>query len=255
MIYEMNQYEKLKELFGDWQETLIWSCFQNVMGCMFANDKNEPTAAMAMLGDFCFLAGEPDEELILYKPEYCKKEFIIMIPQNDAWARSIETCYKEKAKAVVRYAFKKEPSIFDENVLQSFVAALPNDYTLRAMDEELFYRCKEMEWCRDWVSQYPDYQTYQRYGIGAIILNGREILSGASSYSSYLGGIEIQVDTREDYRRKGFAQICSAKLILECLKRGWYPSWDAQNKWSANLAKKLGYHYSHTYFAYEIIGY
>lgn len=37
--------------------------------------------------------------------------------------------------------------------------------------------------------------------------------------------------------------------------RNLYPSWDAQNKWSLDLAEKLRYHYSHTYDAYEIWGY
>ena len=78
------------------------------------------------------------------------------------------------------------------------------------------------------------------------------MVSGASSYSGYCGGIEIEVDTREDYRRRGLAFICGAKLILDCLEREWYPSWDAQNPWSAALAKKLGYRFSHTYAAYEI---
>ena len=82
-----------------------------------------------------------------------------------------------------------------------------------------------------------------------------ELVSGASSYSRYEGGIEIEIDTNEKYRRKGLAYICGAKLILECLKRNLYPSWDAQNKWSLALAEKLGYHYSHTYNAYEIWGY
>ena len=65
-----------------------------------------------------------------------------------------------------------------------------------------------------------------------------------------MGGIEIE--TREDYRRKGLAYICGAKLILECLKREWYPSWDAQNKWSVSLAEKLGYHFAYEYTAYEV---
>lgn len=77
-------------------------------------------------------------------------------------------------------------------------------------------------------------------------------MSGASSYSRYQEGIEIEIDTREDYRRKGFASVCGAKLILECLKRNLYPSWDAQNKASVSLAEKLGYHYSHIYTAIEI---
>ena len=47
------------------------------------------------------------------------------------------------------------------------------------------------------------------------------------------------------------AYICGAKLILECLDRGWYPSWDAQNLWSVALAQKLGYRFDHEYVVYE----
>ena len=76
--------------------------------------------------------------------------------------------------------------------------------------------------------------------------------AGASSFSTYSGGIEIEVDTRQDHRRKGLATACAARLILACLDRGWYPSWDAQNVWSVGLAEKLGYRFSHTYTAFEI---
>jgi len=76
----------------------------------------------------------------------------------------------------------------------------------------------------------------------------------ASSYSSYKGGIEIQIDTREDCRRKGLATVCGARLILECLSRDLYPSWDAQNQWSVSLAGKLGYRFDHAYIAYEVSG-
>lgn len=93
---------------------------------------------------------------------------------------------------------------------------------------------------------------YQKYGLGAVILKDGETVSGASSYSGYRDGIEIEIDTKEAYRRKGLAYICGAKLILECLERGLYPSWDAQNKWSVALAEKLGYHFDYEYPAYEI---
>lgn len=78
---------------------------------------------------------------------------------------------------------------------------------------------------------------------------------GASSYSAYLGGIEIEIDTKKEYRRKGLASVCGARLILECISRDLYPSWDAQNLWSAALAEKLGYHFGYEYDAYEIYGY
>ena len=88
--------------------------------------------------------------------------------------------------------------------------------------------------------------------MGVVILKDGEPVSGASSYSSYNDGIEIEIDTKEEYRRQGLAYICAAALIVECLKRGKYPSWDAQNLWSVALAEKLGYHFDKEYTAYEV---
>ncbi|HBA50632.1 MAG TPA: GNAT family N-acetyltransferase [Lachnospiraceae bacterium] len=256
MIYEIKPGEKAAPLFGSWEETLIWSCLQGVMGHIYGNSTGMPASAMALLGDFCFLTGKPDKELIMYKPEKCIQDFVIMVPQDEAWGALIEECYREKAKKVLRYAIKKEPEAFDGKEasarLQAIVDSLPEGYELKMMDEPMFRRCREISWCRDWVAQYEDYDMYRRYGLGAIILKEGEPVSGASSYSGYLGGIEIEIDTREDYRRKGLAAVCGAKLILECRKKGWYPSWDAQNLWSVALAEKLGYHFSHAYTAYEI---
>ena len=62
------------------------------------------------------------------------------------------------------------------------------------------------------------------------------------------------MDTREQDRRKHLATACSAALILECLDRGLYPSWDAHNLNSVHLAEKLGYEFSHEYAAYEVSG-
>lgn len=139
--------------------------------------------------------------------------------------------------------------------LERAVSALPSQYTLSMIDERLYHLCKTETWSSDLVSQFSDYEQYRQLGIGAVIYKDNLIISGASSYSRYRDGIEIEIDTKEEYRRKGLAYICAAKLILECLKHNLYPSWDAHNLASISLAQKLGYRYSHTYTAVEIWGY
>lgn len=244
----------VEEIFVEWNETIIWSCLQGVMGEIYTNQPDND-AAMAILGDFAFVAGKPSEKLVRFKPESCERNFIIMVPQNDEWADLIEKCYGEKAKKVSRYAIKKEKDVFDKEKLCQAIAQLPEGYEMRLLGKDEYRLCRENAWANDLVSQYKDYDTYKELGIGVVVLKDGELVAGASSYSRYNEGIEIEIDTREDHRRKGLAYACGAKLILECQERNLYPSWDAQNLWSVGLAEKLGYHYSHTYTAYEIMEY
>lgn len=255
MIYEIKDTRIASTLFGRWEETLIWSCLQGIMGKIYGDDPENPASVKAVIGDFTFFAGETDPELISYKPPGCTQNFMIMVPQNKLWETAITQLYGPKSKVVSRYALKKEPLVFNQKSLEDVVASLPEQYRLSMIDERLYSLCKREAWSADLVAQFPTYPQYKKLGIGAVILEGSHIVSGASSYSRYREGIEIEIDTREDHRRKGLAYICGAKLILECLKRNLYPSWDAQNKGSLALAQKLGYHYSHTYTAIEIWDY
>ena len=252
MIVKLENTGPAEAFFAGWQETLIWSCLQGVMGQIYGDHPESPSAVMAVLGDFSFLAGEPKEELALYRPEECREKFRILVPQTKAWAELIRQVYGEQAKEVIRYAFRKDQDVFDQEKLRCMTEMKLPDCSIQMLDEELYHWCKGQEWCRDWVSQYPDYASYRKYGLGVVITKDGVPVSGASSYSSYRGGIEIEIDTKEEYRRQGLARVCGARLILECLERGLYPSWDAQNPWSANLAQQLGYEMEGPYPAYEI---
>lgn len=246
--------EKIESLFCGWQETIIWSCLQSVMGNVHVDKEENPQSAMAVLGDFCFLAGKPDCTMFKKLPEYKKQGFIILVPQDEMWAELIEAYYGSRAKQVIRYAFKKDGDVFDRDRLLNLSRSLPEEYSLQMINRELFDQCKRESWSRDLVSQFSDYETYRKLGIGVAVLKDGKLAAGASSYSRYQDGIEIEIDTKEEHRRKGLASACGARLILECLERDLYPSWDAHNPVSATLAEKLGYHFSHTYPAYEVFG-
>lgn len=254
-IIEIEDKSILQPLFAGWEETLIWSCLQNVMGRAFADRQKNPRSAQLVIGDFCFFSGVPDPELITNKPSGRKSDFIIMVPENEAWAQAIEKVWKSSASRRSRYAIKKEPDVFDRELLNRAAESLSPPFILRMFDEGIYRQVMENAWSRDLCSQFADYEDYRKRGIGtAVLLNG-EVVAGASSYTVYHGGIEIEIDTKKEYRRKGLAYSCGAKLILECLDRGLYPSWDAQNPGSAALAEKLGYHRDREYPVYEITGY
>lgn len=246
MICELKDTSKVISIFDGWEETLIWSCLQNVMGKVFVTDSETPESAMAFVGCFAFLAGVPDKDLVLGKPE----GFVIMVPQNDAWSSLIEECYPD-AKKRTRYAIKKDTE-FDVSFLEKTVSGLPDGYELRKIDSHLYDLCQKDPVTNDFVSAFGSKEKYLELGRGMLILKDGKIVSGASSYTRYKEGIEIEVDTVPEERRKGLAMIACAALILNCLNEGLYPSWDAQNMNSVHMAEKLGYEFSHEYTAYEV---
>ena len=246
MVYELEDTSKVEVLFDGWQESLIWSCLQKVMGKVYVTDLEEPKSAFAFVGCFGFLAGVPDEELVKNKP----LGFVILTPQNDGWAKLIEAVYPD-AKRVTRYAIKKDTR-FDIDALKKNLELLPEGYELKNIDEKIYDMCLENPVTADFVSAFGPKENYLKNGRGVVILKDGAIVSGASSYTRYKEGIEIEVDTKESERKKSLALISCSALILRCLGEGLYPSWDAHNMISVHLAEKLGYEFDHEYYAYEV---
>jgi GNAT superfamily N-acetyltransferase len=253
MVCRLTDPSAAAPLFEGWEETLIWSCLQGVMGGIYADSPENPTSAAAIINDFTFFAGVPNDELIRFKSDGSAQTYMLMVPQTEAWSERIESC--RAAKRISRYAIKKEPDVFDREKLRKIAENLPEGCRLRPIDEEIYRYARETGWCRDWVGAYPDYETYRRLGFGFVLEKDGEIVAGVSSYTVYREGVEIEIDTHADHRRKGYASVCAARMILEALDRGLYPSWDAANLWSVGLAEKLGYHFDHEYTTYEIYNY
>ena len=63
MVYELQDTAKVEALFAGWQETLIYSCLQKVMGRIWVTDRENPRSAFAFVGCFGFFAGLPDRVL------------------------------------------------------------------------------------------------------------------------------------------------------------------------------------------------
>lgn len=223
---------------------MIWSCLQGVMGRAVWNESR--TAAAIISGDFGFLAGKPDEGVLRRVPGP------LLVPRSGDWFPLIERVYGGRAVREVRYAILKEPDIFDRAKLSRIAASLPEGYEMRRISEELVPVLLAEEWSKDFCSAFDSPADCCRRGVGYVALWDGVPVAGAGSYCVYCGGIEIEIDTREDHRRRGLAAACGARLILECLERGLYPSWDAHDLRSVALAEKLGYHRGQPYPVYWI---
>ena len=232
MIHKLDTPCLAAPLFGGWAEGMVWACLQGRMGTVLANDTR--SSAAAVLGDFAFFAGAPDRELL------DAVSVPLLVPQNDAWAAVIAAYFGRAVQPIIRYATRKD-TVFDRKRLETFARSLPNSYTIRKIDRNLYDLCSRIPWSRDLVSQYPTWEAYQAQGLGFAVLRNGAPVAGASSYASFDGGIEIEIDTCPAERRRGLARACGAALILDCLDRGLYPSWDAHDTVSLALAEQLGY--------------
>ena len=247
-IHKLQEPQRAKPLFGDWQETVIWSATDGIMGDVYANDAL--TAACAVLGDFAFIASpKTDEDALQALLHYLKRETdhdLILVAQDEAL---FALCKKLLGNVQTgwRYGFRKD-NTFEPEKLRGFVAELPEGYVLSGMTPEIWAQAAEKKgWMKDFIWNFPDLDTFQAMALGVFALKDGEVVCGASSYSAFNGGIEVEIATDEQHRRKHLARCCAAQLILNCLERGMYASWDAANLISASLAQQLGYRFSHAY--------
>ena len=245
MIFELNDTSKVEKLFANQVDSMVTSCLQKMMDSkIYVTDLENPKSAMTHLAEFAFFAGEPDRELASFKP----RGVVGMMPCSEAWAKLIEECQPDADK-VTRYAIKKDTK-FNRANLERLVAALPEGYEIRRIDGDLYDKCMEIDDFEDGVCHFGSKEAYLKQGRGFVALKDGEPVSMASSYTVYREGIEIEVDTLDEERRKGLASAVCAALILSCLDDGLYPSWDAANMNSVHLAEKLGYEFSHEYPCY-----
>lgn len=226
-------------LFAGWPETMLLSCLQGHMGTLTVNRSG--TAASIAIGDFCFFAGVPDASLVRAAAPP------ILVPRTEDWAPLI--CALWPVRPHTRYATEKDPAHLSPARLAA-LSAPPPGVTLSPIDAGLYDRLSLQRWSRDLRGLFDSGEDFCRRGLGVVALHRGAIVSGASSYAVYDGGMELQVDTAPEYRRRGLAAVCAARLILTCLERGLYPSWDAHTRASLSLAEKLGYRPAAPYTVY-----
>lgn len=255
----------LRPLFAWSDDTAVTSCLEGRNSSKaWADDPETPTAAVVQLGGFrkgsgafSFIAGNVDspcaKELIMAWPNDFEGEGTILVPENEKWAALIREVLGERYNEEVRFATSKTVNHFDKDKLARFAGIVPDGYEIKFIDRELFAFAENCSWAVESVGNFKNFDEFESdNALGVAALHNGEIVCVTSSYSAYSTGIEIEIDTREDHRRKGLARACAARLILACLERGLYPSWDAATEISLSIAESLGYVFDRKYVAHWI---
>lgn len=195
--------------------------------------------AVIAVGDFLICGGEPGREgrealetALLSQP----RDWLIYAP--GPWLDGLNR--RGGFQPVKRRGFQPlQPGCRRESPCAK---ALPSGYTIGIMDAADARECLEAAWSRDFVREHGTAEKFVERGLGVLIRDGDgRPAAGASAYVSWPGGLEVQLQTREDLQRQGLGLAAAARLLEAARERRLTVAWDAANGVSAHMAEKLGF--------------
>ncbi|MGN1114246.1 MAG: GNAT family N-acetyltransferase [Oscillospiraceae bacterium] len=247
--------EKLKPLFEFAAEDLtIPSILAGKCGNAYCDNMDNPRSAVLAIDDYYYLAGETTIIDSLLKLVGNNDKAIFVPDNEDTWYKALSRCGKKLIKCERKRTVI--PKKFDTKALEEIKEKEKNfpEIELMPIDENLYDEALKEKWSVPLVGNFKNYNDFKDNGFGFILSKEGRIIAGTSIFSYLNDDVDIEVTTREGYRGQGLAQITSAAFILECLKRGVVPHWDARNDASLAIAKHMGFEYEKSYMSFEFEG-
>ena len=250
---EKNERDSIAALFQGIDDSMVIACLQGYMGEAYADRLPNPRLAVIISGEYCFFGGSADTEEAKETAEsifdYIEEDSSVAIYASDnlGWRDLLLSIGKNNPVEVARYGIVQKDYEFDREKLKNIVDSIPEAFECKPFDEKIYNEAMSQPWSREFCETFASAQDYLKRGFGFAVLYNGQLVSGASTMTVYDGGIEIQIATREDFKRKGLALPCAAALLGECMDRKIRPCWDAANLISKHMALKLGYEYKGEY--------
>jgi GNAT superfamily N-acetyltransferase len=172
----------------------------------------------------------------------------LLMPSPPDWVELAREVYGERLEPFTRYQFSSAElssdrlaDCWENSKYRSRIIPISSEIAARLVGRPESY----LE-----ISEFDSVQDFIERGMGYTALDGEKVMGVAYSSLICSQGIEVSVYVEEKYRQKGVATALASRLLLDCLKRGLRPNWDAANRESFRLAQKLGYTFIGTYDAF-----
>ena len=150
----------MEKLFAGWEAPMVQACLQGRMGRVQTLGKD---SALASVGDFCFLAGEPSPELLT------AADAPILVPGSAGWEALIRDVLGERAVPFTRYATRREPENFRRDRLIRFTRSLPHGFSIHTIGREIYFTLMEGEWAWDLCGCFADASDFLERGLGFVV--------------------------------------------------------------------------------------
>lgn len=210
----------------------------NSSGKVLVDHREHPTSALIYPdGGFIYLiADDKNNAFIISASDYVfnkmlEKE-IIIFAFEDTIRNKLDQLLKSKG------TIRIERKIFNFNLekfksIISTMHSLPEEFEIKSMSEEEIKEYNNKNKLNDLAEKKFGYR----------VMKGDQIVSQCISIFIGGGEAEIDINTNENFRRKGFGKACAVAFIKECLKKDLVPNWSCWpfRKESIALANKLGF--------------
>ncbi len=209
---------------------------------LYVDDIKNPKTYLMKVEPAVILHGDiPDDQDVIIDEVICKSCWIIS--PNEDWDNYLTHHFGEHIKSFPRMQFDESNLKIEE--LRKNIQPLPDSLIIVPINESHLKEGMIKEQITDKFFNYRDFMTY---GFGFALLNQKGVIHGfALTNYPVLDQDEIEVSYRvgyddfQTYRRRGIGTTLVCTFLVEAIKRGYKPLWDAANEISCHIAKKLGY--------------
>ena len=226
-------------------------------GRVFVDRRENPQIALIWIGaGWFFLGGEPTQARDLASisrlltgscitTAQTQEEIgLILVTSTQAWKDYLPRLLPErKVIEIYRRTFSFDPARFAAR--GDWRSHIPPGFELQPI-------CATTAEQTGVPACWASIDEFLAHGIGYILVEGNHIFSICKSAFTSREKIEIEIQTDEGCRRRGYATLTASALIEECLRRGKKPNWECfwDNEPSSTLAGKLGYKFIEDYPVY-----
>ncbi len=226
----------------------------NSLGKVFVNAQNDFRAAFVYDNGFCVLAGSVPNpgfasECLQWLYDYPHQDFFILYPSHESWLPCLDLAKSSSTQRSRRVAFQLDRKSFEalrsEQQLPPGIRVAPMDAAMMRKVEATVY---------PWIGgTWKSPADFEKRGVGVCASTEDEVVSLCYSVFVSHDSYAIDIMTVEKFKRLGLARAVASAFIVECVRRGFHPTWDSyeSNFASMRLADALGFKPAREFFVYS----